>query len=451
MTRFRALLSVGESLRSRAIQGGVAVVLGELYSSGVRLIGNLVMTRLLFPEAFGLMLVVNLLFFALAMLSNVGIRDSIISRQEGLSDSFLDTAWTMMIVRGAVLFILSVSLAYPIASYYGQPELVGLILIASLAPLFAGLASPHSILFEKAVRIRRVVIWDASAMTVSLMLTITWLLIHPTIWALAANGVFAAVYKLFTSYIVFPGRRPRLRWDPDAAGEMFRFGRWILIASALSFLARQGDSLIVSIWVTVEQLGVFSIAIALARLLETVVGKLNQSVLFPVYAALRSHGAGRIQAKQEKVKLAVFGLCLPVIFLFSMFGRDIIAVLYDPRYHGAGWMLELLAAGSVFYAAGAAVRPIPLSFGDSFRHMWQQVILFSSLLVCMTIGGLVAGLLGLILGIVAAQVVDYIVLRIVVLKYGIRDVRLDIVFLVTALVPILMVWKLRGWPGSLVG
>ena len=78
----RRLIGSGSgSLRERVIQGGGVLMIGDLYQNLVRLAANLVMTRLLFPEAFGLMLIVNLVFTGLSMMSDLGIRIAIIVKK----------------------------------------------------------------------------------------------------------------------------------------------------------------------------------------------------------------------------------------------------------------------------------------------------------------------------------------------------------------------------------
>jgi len=64
------ILHPKDSLKWKTIQSSIVVIGGDALSNIIRLAGNLIMTRLLFPEAFGLMLIVALVQTALAMLSD---------------------------------------------------------------------------------------------------------------------------------------------------------------------------------------------------------------------------------------------------------------------------------------------------------------------------------------------------------------------------------------------
>lgn len=440
---------LGGSLQARIMQSGAAVLVSEVYSSGLRLVSNLIMTRLLYPEAFGLMLIVNLLIMALGLLSDVGIRSAIVSRTKPIDERFLNTAWTMLLVRGALLSLATLILAYPVSVFYGEPQLFPLILLTACMPIISGMGSPHGMMYEKKVELIRPIIWGTVSSTATAVITLTWLFIHPTIWALAANGIISAIISASTSYYFFPGHRPRICWDRTIVGELFRFGRWVVVATALTFMARQGDSLIVSKAITTEQLGTFSIAVALSKLLDQVVSRLNWSVLVPAYSELHqtskdSDGARR---KRLKIKLAMFALSAPIILAFCVFGRDIIGIMYDPRYQNAGWILEILGVGALFFAVGAPIRTLPMAFGDSYRYMWQQFYTVATLISSMLIGAHFGGFVGLIVGIAAAQAIEYFVARWSVSKYGIGNYGPDIIFAAVMSGLIVLAWSIRGWPG----
>ncbi|MFN3500356.1 MAG: oligosaccharide flippase family protein, partial [Pannonibacter indicus] len=59
----------------------------------LRLASNLALTRLLFPEAFGLMALIQTFMVGLQMFSDIGIRPSIIQNKRGEEADFLNTAW----------------------------------------------------------------------------------------------------------------------------------------------------------------------------------------------------------------------------------------------------------------------------------------------------------------------------------------------------------------------
>src|SRR4051812_36532958 len=78
------------SLKMRALRGSLWTILGYGGSQVLRLAGNVILTRLLFPEAFGQMVLVNVFLQGLHMFSDVGIGPSLIQSKRGDDPDFLN-------------------------------------------------------------------------------------------------------------------------------------------------------------------------------------------------------------------------------------------------------------------------------------------------------------------------------------------------------------------------
>ena len=83
------------SLRRLVLRGSAIELFGYAVNQVLRLVTNLVLSRLLFPEAYGLTAIVTVFMVALGMLTDVGLKDSIITSPRGDDPHFLNTAWTI--------------------------------------------------------------------------------------------------------------------------------------------------------------------------------------------------------------------------------------------------------------------------------------------------------------------------------------------------------------------
>ena len=92
--------NVASSVRHLVIRSSVWVFGGQMAGQVLRLISNLIMTRLLVPEMFGVMAVANTLIVGLQLCSYLGIHHNIIQSSRGDERIFLDTAWVLQIMRG---------------------------------------------------------------------------------------------------------------------------------------------------------------------------------------------------------------------------------------------------------------------------------------------------------------------------------------------------------------
>ena len=87
--------------KSKLLNGSLWTFFGYGSSQIIRLGSNLVLARLLFPEAFGIMSLVTVVMQGLTMISDLGVGPSIIHSKRGDDPNFLNTAWTIQVIRGA--------------------------------------------------------------------------------------------------------------------------------------------------------------------------------------------------------------------------------------------------------------------------------------------------------------------------------------------------------------
>ena len=126
----------GGTIKALFLRGFAWTTLGFAGSQALRLISNLALTRLLDPEHFGLMAIVTVLLIGLAMFSDIGLGPSVVRSQKTKDERFLNTAWTMQIIRGAVLAAACALLAIPAASFLWRAT-------TSMAAASGGAASTH--------------------------------------------------------------------------------------------------------------------------------------------------------------------------------------------------------------------------------------------------------------------------------------------------------------------
>ena len=115
-------------MATRAIHGSLWTAARLAAEYGLRMISSLILTRLLVPEAFGLMALISVLMTGFAMFSDMGISSSVVQSKRGDDPTYLNTAWTLQVIRGFVLWIFAALFADSMAIVYAQPELRVLIL-----------------------------------------------------------------------------------------------------------------------------------------------------------------------------------------------------------------------------------------------------------------------------------------------------------------------------------
>ena len=420
-------------------------ILGFGGGNFLRLVSNLILTRLLFPEAFGLMAIVQVFLGGLQMFSDIGIKTSIIQSARGDDPDFLNTAWTLQIVRGFLLWLAACAMAWPAARIYDEPMLLQLLPVGGLTTIVAGFTTTKIAAANRHLRLGRQVGIDLGTQAVGIVIMVILAWIMRSVWALVIGSLITAALRNILLHRLLPGVSNRFRWDPVSAREMIRFGKYIFLATAAGFLINQGDRAILGAFIPLAELGVYSVGMFLGTLPFLLGRAVNNNVVQALYRMKppAENAANRAQIHRARRLLVVGTLAISAVLSYG--GIWLTNLLYDPRYHLAGPMIVLFGLSMVpqlvFNGYGGAL----LSNGDSRRHfqLLAATALVQTALMFLMIPWI--GVVGAILAPGLASLATYPMKNAYTARYKANDIRGDITFLALGFVVNgLAVWL--HWP-----
>lgn len=342
--------------RRRAAHATAWTVGGHLATQVLRVAGNVALAALLAPDAFGLMALVTVFLQGLQLFSDTGIRPAIIQHARGDDPVFLNTAWTVQAIRGLVLTVVCAIAAWPVAIFYERPELAWLLAAAGLSNAFGGFNSTALITLNRHLALGRLTVGNIGLRLLQVGVTVLWALVSPTAWALVGGTVVGAACRTVVSHTFLAGGqlRNRFHWDREAASMLFRFGRWVFVGTIIGYLGAQIDRLLLGKLVSLEMLGVYSIAAMLALQPQLICEQITSRVLFPVLSRAardepRRLHEGLLRARRVILPAAVVATATVVLVSPAFFG-----LLYAQRFQGAIWMAQLLAVPAWFLVLSAS-------------------------------------------------------------------------------------------------
>lgn len=397
------------SVKKRAFRGAIWTIGGYGISQVLRFGTNLVLTRLLVPEFFGLMAVVNTLRAGIDLFSDLGISQSIVNNKQGDDRNFLNTAWTLQVIRGLILWIFCLAIALPSANFYDERRLIWLIPIVGLSSVLDGFSSSAIHTLMRRMDLGRLTRFDMLVQLISAITIIVLAWFYPSIWALAFGVVAGAAYRMIGSHWLISGYKNRFAWDKDALKELLSFGRWIFIATALMFMAEQADRLILGKLLTFQMLGVYTIAYTLANIPREIIKRVSHRVLFPAISNKTDISRSSLRSKiihQRGKMLMAFAILLAA--LISV-GDLVIGTLYDQRYIQATWMMPILSSGIWFSILFFTISPALLAIGKPLYTAQSNFARFVMIGVGLPLAYYRFGLIGVIIAIALSDLPLYIV------------------------------------------
>jgi O-antigen/teichoic acid export membrane protein len=432
------------SLKQRTIQGASLVISGQVGGQVLRLASNLILTRLLFPGAFGLMMLVQMVVSSVQLFSDFGIYGNIINHKRGEEPLFVNTAWTIQIIRGVLLWLCMCFLAYPAARLWGYEELVYFIPVVGFGAVISGFGSIAPALLNRRVQVGRIVLMNQGTQLIGIVAIVIWAWYFQSIWALVLGSIVNSYTRALLSHYLFGEHRCRLAWDREAIGDMFKYGKWIFVSTALTCIWLHLDKGVLGLMINETELGVYAVALYLSMAIGEMLKKLSRMVLFPVYARLAESGLDRLRRQTFRVRLVLLAVSLPPLWVLAIAGTSIVTLLYDDRYEAAGWMVRILAIGAIGFVVSVTAHGVLLAKRDSFRFMILQVARVVLIIGGVCIGGWQWGLMGVLVGTVVARLAEYPVLAWAISRYNTWMPALDMgAFAVSAAV-IAGGWYLMG-------
>ena len=439
------LTKSGGSLSQRTVRGGFWVFSLRIVQQLFGLARLLILARILAPSDFGLMGIALLAMSTLETFSQTGFQAALIQKKENI-ESYLDAAWTVLILRGLLLFGILYFAAPFVASFFDTPEAKPIIQVIGFSLLFQAFTNIGVIYFQKELEFNKEFIYQFAGTLSDFIVAVSAVLILRNVWALVFGMLAGNAVRCFMSYLIHP-YRPRLSRDLKKAKELFGFGKWILGSSILVFLLTQGDDIFVGKLLGAVALGFYQMAYRISNLPATELSHLIAKVMFPTYSKL--HNIQKLRASYLTVLQLTTFLSIPIAGLFFVLAPD-----FTKIFLGVKWMpmvpaMQVLAFYGALRAIGATTGVVFLAVGQpEIRTKIQsaQLVLLAVLIYPFT---MCWGILGTSLAVTTyALIFNFVavckVLKIVKSGFG-KPAKITILPLAGALIMICAIWGIKTY------
>jgi O-antigen/teichoic acid export membrane protein len=279
----------GKQLRlsTRVARGGAWIFALRMGVQLFNILRLIILARLLAPRDFGLMGIALLGMATLQTFSEPGFRAALVQRKEG-AEEYLDTAWTISLLRGAALCAILVLSAPYVASFFEAPHATGVIRAIALSLLLQGFTNIATLHFQKELEFKKQFIYQLSGTLVDFVVAVVAAVVLRNAWALVFGLLAGDAVRLLMSFAI-ARFRPRLELDWRKARELWSYGRWITGVSILVFLSTQGDNAVVGKMLGTMALGFYQLAYRICTMPATEFSGLISTVTFPAFSKVQDN------------------------------------------------------------------------------------------------------------------------------------------------------------------
>ncbi|MCS7251272.1 MAG: oligosaccharide flippase family protein [Thermoflexus sp.] len=339
-------LTSEEPLAYRAVRGGLWVALSAYWTLAFGFVANILLTRMLAPEAFGTFALA--MFFAQLFRIQTKLRLGYAFGQH--PETTGESVGTYAVLEGAAALggLALMGMMVPVLRTLGYSEQVVMAaLVLSFAAFLEGIAGIAGTLLEKELR------FGATSLYQSLVFPLSYL---PAFWlALHGGGVWSLVaqttaYSFFLLGLVLISLRqlPHLwqqRWEFrwDLALSFLRFGSvaglWLMAGT----LFAQLDSFLIGTFVGVTTLGYYDRAYRIAQWPGLIFNAVLARAAFYTYARLR-RDREQLKKTADMISWTIAMIASPLALAILLTAQEIVLLLYGERWLPSALFLQILIA-----------------------------------------------------------------------------------------------------------
>lgn len=414
----------GDNLRARCARSSVVLGVGATIAKGSGFVSKVILTRLLVPEVLGLMVLILSITALLRVLTEIGIKQSVIQNKKGARSEFLNIAWWFQSLRGIGLYVIGFFVAPllcrfyfadkpEIVTLYSMPELVTLVRTAFLAFLFGGVVSPRAHVLEKQFRFGKAMFLNQGSAVLGSAVTIILAFAMRNIWAVIIGFISMSVLRCLFSYILCPFW-PRLSFDRASFKEISKFARGMLGLPVLTYIAFNIDILVAGKLISADLIGMYGMALVLARAPQDMFSRIIQPILLPALAEKQDNKDALCKAVLKLTRI-ITTIGIPMVALAIIYSRTILSFVYGEQYGAVAIPFGLLCVYVLLIIQGTILSNVFFALGLPEKHRLFVVSCALTLIILIYPAVEMFGLTGAALSVLTANFVA-LCLQIIVIR-----------------------------------
>lgn len=378
-------------------------------SASIRFGGNVVLSRLLGPEILGVVVIAQAIRIGCDLLTDLGPEQNVVHSPHGDEERFLNTLWTLQVLRGLVVSLACLALAPVLAAFYRVDWTI--LAVVSAAPLLNGLMSTSMFSISKRMDVKGRNVFELVVETIGLVINVTLAFTLRSVWAPILGILLSIAVRSAATYLM-PHPRHRLLLDKVHAPAIMHFSKWIMLSSLSFYAAIYVDRLFLGRVVPLATLGVYGLAKAVSDLPHTVAARLGFQIVFPFVARHKDELGAASPARRELAHTRRNFLLLVLLGIATVMAWSDWAVtfLYGPRYVAAGWMLCMLLVGGWIAVLCSLNEATVFGYGEPQNVGFANVVRFVIMAAFLAAGFALAGLPGAMIALPASELARYLIL-----------------------------------------
>ena len=392
------------NVASRVLKGAVWLTLARIVVNLIGLASTIIMARLLTPEDFGLVAIASGVLAIASAITSLPLF-TVLVQVDVLTKKHLDTAWTISALRGVLITVVLIIIAFPLSKIYSDPRLVYIIIALSSVMLLGGLNSPATVILTRDVQFWQDFVLQISTKSIGFVVGVSVAWWTHSYWALVGGNIAGTLIATLISF-VFIKYRPAFNLSEWRL--MFGFAYWLTLSQLVNTAGWQSDQLILGWRLGPNSLGQYTVGANIASIpTREATGPIVQT-LFPAFSAI-SENSHQLKFAVDRTQGLLVAMALPLGLGFAAVAHSAVPILL-----GQKWLpiIPIVQALSCLYGLQTIAFPtqaLAMAKRENRALFWRDIVILATGLPPVLLGLFSYGLMGAIWGRVFAGLVHTLI------------------------------------------
>ncbi|WP_026471757.1 lipopolysaccharide biosynthesis protein [Alkanindiges illinoisensis] len=392
------------SLKKQAISG---VKWNFIQQFSVQIINfgvQVILARLLSPEAFGLIAMIVVLISIGQSLMDSGMTSSLIRTQKPDQADY-STVFVTNLLMSCMIYIIIYVTAPLIAGFYNQEILTDIIRLLALSFVIRAFVAVHITKLTKEMNFKLQMKLQIPSVLLSGIVGVSMAYLGYGVWSLVWLNLTQAIIFALQNWMLISWR-PSFIFDREKFIYHFKFGYKLTISSLIDTIYNDAYRIVIGKFYSPTQVGLFNQAETMrlfpVQQISIVMGK----VTYPYFANI-DNDAGLRRAYRKSMKLVMFAT-IPIMLSLILVAEEGFRFVFGEKWLPAVPFFQVLAVASIVRPVSAYNLNILKVKGRSDLFLWVEILKKIIGILCLIVG-LGFGLNGLIISLVAFSYSSYFI------------------------------------------
>lgn len=321
-----------ENVKGKMLKGVFWSAVEKYSGMAMSLVVAMILSRLLCPEDYGVVAVVQIFLGFLNMLSSMGIAAAIVQRRDLTADD-LSNIFTFSIFVALFLSLVMFAGSWPLAAFYGNPQILPVCQLLSLVVFFSAINMVPHALMTKHLRFREMAMRTLVVQSLTGVLSIAAALSGWGVYALLVGSILGSLFTFLIFRHYYPVKISR-HFSMQPLRKIMSFSVYQFAFDFFNYFSGNLDKLIIGKLMPLSALAYYEKSYRLMQMPLQNVSSVVGPVIQPIMASFQDDKMDMACKYNRIIKLlATVSFPLAIILYFT--AGELILLLFGTQWEEA--------------------------------------------------------------------------------------------------------------------